>query len=71
MTLGQGHGKVIQYISQTHIFFVLNIKGLAPMVLTWEGKVFAAVDADAADAAERTENIKSPQSPQVNAMIGG
>ena len=34
---------------QTHIFFVLNIKGLAQTVLTWEGKVFAAADADAAE----------------------
>ena len=49
VTLGQGHGKVIQYISQTHIFFVPNIKGLAQTVLTWEGKVFAAADADAAE----------------------
>ena len=43
-------------IPQTHIFFVPNIKGLAQTVLTWEGKVFAAADADAdaadADAAE-------------------
>ena len=38
-------------ILQTHIFFVPNIKGLAQMVLTWEGKVFAAADADA-DAAD-------------------
>ena len=29
---------------QTHIFFVPNIKGLAQTVLTWEVKVFAAVD---------------------------
>ena len=36
---------------QTHIFFVPNIKGLAQTVLMWEGKVFAAADADA-DAAE-------------------
>ena len=52
VTLGQGHGKVVQYIfPQTHILFVPNIKGLAETVLTWEGKVFAAADADA-DAAE-------------------
>ena len=38
-------------IPQTHIFFVPNIKGLAQTVLTWEGKVFAAADADP-DAAE-------------------
>ena len=37
---------------QTHIFFVPNIKGLAQTVLTWEGKVFVAADADAADVAE-------------------
>ena len=36
---------------QTHIFFVPNIKGLAETVLTWEGKDFAAADADA-DAAD-------------------
>ena len=54
VTLGQGHGKVIQYISPAHIFFVPNIKGLAQTVLMWEGKVFADADADAdaADAAE-------------------
>ena len=34
---------------QTYIFFVLNIKGLAQTVLMWEGKVFAAADADAAE----------------------
>ena len=34
---------------QTHIFFVPNIKGLAQTVLMWEGKVFAAADADAAE----------------------
>ena len=45
VTLSQGHGKVTQYIPQTHIFFVANIKGLAQTVLTWEGKVFAAADA--------------------------
>ena len=28
---------------------MLNIKGLAQTVLTWEGKVFAAADADAAE----------------------
>ena len=37
---------------QTHIFFVPYIKGLAQMVLTWEGKVFAAADADEVDAAD-------------------
>ena len=36
-------------IHQTHIFFVPNIKGLAQMVSTWEGKIFAAADADAAE----------------------
>ena len=36
-------------ILQTHIFFVPNIKGLAQTVLTWEGKVFAAVDAAETD----------------------
>ena len=39
-------------IPQTHIFSVPNIKGLAQTVLTWEGEVFAAADADAADAAD-------------------
>ena len=34
---------------QTHIFFVPNIKGLGQTVLIWEGKVFAAADADAAE----------------------
>ena len=36
-------------IPQTHILFVPNINGLAQTVLTWEGKVFAAADADAAE----------------------
>ena len=50
VTLGQGHGKVqSSTIPQTHIFFVPNIKGLAETVLTWEGKVFAAADVDAAE----------------------
>ena len=49
VTLGQGHGKVIHYISPTHIFFVPNIKGLAQTVLMWEGKVFAAADAAETD----------------------
>ena len=52
VTLGQGHGKVIQYISPDHIFFVPYTKGLAQTVLTREGKVFVAADADAVDAAE-------------------
>ena len=34
---------------QTHIFFVPSIKGLAQTILMWEGKGFAAVDADAAE----------------------
>ena len=38
---------------QIHIFLVRNIRGLAQTVLTWEGKVFAAADVDAADAAEK------------------
>ena len=38
--------------SQTHIFFVPNIKGLAQKIMMWEGKVFAAADAADADAAE-------------------
>ena len=37
-------------IPQTHIFFVPNIKGLPQIVLTWEGKVFAAPDGDTAAA---------------------
>ena len=45
-------------IPQTHIFFVSNIKGLAQTVLTWEGKVFAAADAD---AAETDWKHKSPE----------
>ena len=53
VTLGQGHGKVIQYISpDPYIFFVPNIKGLAQTVLTWEGKVFADTDVDADDGVE-------------------
>ena len=53
VTLGQGHGKVIQYISpDPYILCAIYIKGLAQTVLMWEGKVFAAADADAADAAE-------------------
>ena len=34
---------------QTHILFVPNIKSLSETVLTWEGKVFADADADAAE----------------------
>ena len=52
VTLGQGHERSssrTSTIPQTHIFFVPNIKGLAQRVLTWEGKVFAAADADAAE----------------------
>ena len=44
-TLGQGLGKVIQFISQTYTSCVPNIWGLAQTVLTWEAKVFAAVAA--------------------------
>ena len=63
VTLGQGHGKVIQYILQTHIFFVPNIKALAQTVLTWEGKVFAAVDAD--DAETNWKHKVTPDPPGV------
>ena len=42
-------GRSSSTIPQTHIFFVPNIKGLAETVLTWEGKVFAAADADTAE----------------------
>ena len=50
VTLGQSQGNV----TQTHVFFVPNVKCLAQTVLTLEGKVFVAADADAADAAETT-----------------
>ena len=46
MTLGQGHGKVIQYISPHLYILCAYIKGLAPTVSTWEGKVYAAADTD-------------------------
>ena len=54
---------------QTHVFFVPNIKGLAQTVSTWEGKVFAAADADAdtADAAE--SNWKHKVSPDRGDLI--
>ena len=48
VTLGQGHGKVIQYISPDPCI-LCAIKGLAQTVLTWEGKVFAAADAAETD----------------------
>ena len=48
MTLGQGQGKVIQYISPDPYILCAKYQ----TVLTWEGKVFAAVDAADADAAE-------------------
>ena len=47
MTLGQGHPKVIQYISQTYTFFVPNILGLAQTVLMWEAKVIVEAAAAA------------------------
>ena len=50
--------KYIQYISQTHIFFVPNIKSSAQTVLTREGKVVAAVDTDAADAADAGDAVE-------------
>ena len=50
--------KVIQRssstFSQTHTFFVPNIKGLAQTVLAWEAKVIAAAAAADADAAAET-----------------
>ena len=49
MTLGQGHRKVIQYISldlYIVVFFFQICKVLAQMVLTWEAKVFAAADVE-------------------------
>ena len=46
---------------QARIFFVPNIKSLAQTVLTWEGKVFAAADVDAADAAETNWNHSHPR----------
>ena len=41
-TLGQGHGKVIPYISPDPYIFCL-----AQTVKTWEAKVFTAADAAA------------------------
>ena len=53
VTLGQGHGKVIQYISpDPYIVCAKYLRFLAQTVLTWEAKVVAVVDAAAADAAE-------------------
>ena len=60
VTLGQGHGKVIQYISpDPYILFAKYLRFLAQTVLMWEAKIVAA--ADAADRRKRTENIKSPK----------
>ena len=47
MTLGQGHGKVIQYISPDPYILCAKFLNLAQTVLTWEAKVVAAADADA------------------------
>ena len=53
VTLGQGHRKVIQYISPDLYILCAKYLSLAPKVLMWEKKVVAAADATAAaDAAE-------------------
>ena len=54
---------------QIHIFFVPNIKGLAETVLMWEGKVFAAADADAADADAAETDWKHKVSPERGDLI--
>ena len=60
VTLGQGHGKVIQYISpDPYILCAKYQRFQAQTVLTWEGKVFAV--ADAGDAAET--NLKHKVTP--------
>ena len=56
-------------IPQTHILFVPNIKGLAQTVLTWEGKVFAAADADAADADAAETDWKHKVTPERGDLI--
>ena len=63
VTLGKGHGKVIQYISPDRYILCAKYLNLAHAVLTWEAKVVAAADAAAAARTrrKRTENIKSPQ----------
>ena len=68
VTLGQGHGEVIQYISQTHIFFVPNIWGLAQTVLTWEAKVFCG--GGRADAVETSWKHKvTPDRGDLNSQV--
>ena len=48
VTLGQGHGKVIQYISpDPYILCAKYLRFIAQTVLTWEAKAVAALDADA------------------------
>ena len=59
VTLGQGHRKIIQYISSDQYILCPKYVSLAQKVLTWKPKVFAAVDAAA--RWKRTEKIKSPQ----------
>ena len=68
MTLGQGHGKVMEYISpDPHI---LCAKYLAETVLTWDAKVVAAADADAAAAADAAEtNWKHKVTPDWDDLI--
>ena len=45
VTLGQGHGKVIQYISPDPYILSPKYLRFSAMVLTWEAKVVAAADA--------------------------
>ena len=62
-TLGEGHQKVTQYISQTYMFIVPNILGLAETVLTWEAKVIGAAVADADTDAVAETNWKHKVTP--------
>ena len=55
VTLGQGHRRVIQYISPDPYIYVPNISGLAQTVLTWETKVVVAAVVDAAAVANAVE----------------
>ena len=57
VTLGQGHGKVIEYITpDPYILCAKYIYGLAQTVLTWEARVVAAADAAAAADATALAN---------------
>ena len=46
LTLGQGHGRVIHYISPDPYILCAKYQRFSQMIVTWEGKIFAAADAD-------------------------